>query len=76
MTGIRNRLVTEQDGKQHVSSVLLRPDEIPWMLDTEETMHTLSGWNVHRHGAMLRCVKGETVRWVWVRSRPVMEDTL
>lgn len=76
MTGLRNRLVTEQDGRQHVSTVLIGADEIPGMLGAEETMHTLAGWDVRRHGAMLRCQKGTVVRWVWVRSRPVMEDTL
>jgi hypothetical protein len=76
MTTLRNRLVTEQDGREHVSSVLLAPDEIPYMLETEEHMHTITGWNVTRHGAMLRCQRGPTIRWIWVRSRKPQDDTL
>lgn len=76
MTTLRNRLVTEQNGRQHVSTVLITADEIPHMLQAETLMHQATGWHVDDYGAMLRFTKGETVRWVWVRSRPPLEDTL
>ena len=76
MTGLRNRLVIEQNGREHVSTVLLSADEIPQMLEAEIWMHQATGWHVDRHGAMLRFTRGDAVRWVWVRSRPAMDDTL
>jgi len=64
---MRYRLVTEQNGEQHVGSTILAADEIWDHLDTEETIHVARGWNVTRHGAMLRAQKGDTVRWIWCR---------
>jgi very-short-patch-repair endonuclease len=71
---VRHRLVTEQDGKQHVSGVLLMDDEIDGMLNIEERLHEAAGWDVTRYGTMMRLTKGTAVRWVWVRSRPALED--
>jgi hypothetical protein len=80
MTALRNRLVTEQDGQQHVSGLLLADSEIPAALEWEEQLHHAGGWTCERHGAMLRFHKhtatGQVVRWVWVRSRPPLEDNL
>ena len=76
MTELRNRLVTEQDGTQHVSGLLIAEDEIGEALDWEVQLHEATGWAVERYGAMIRCTKGQTVRWVWVRSKPPMEDML
>ena len=76
MTELRNRLVTEQDGTQHVSGLVLTSDEIPEALDWEAQLHQATGWTVERYGVMLRCSKGDIVRWVWVRSKPPLEDTL
>jgi hypothetical protein len=77
MTGLRNRLVvTEQAGEHHVSSVLLAEDEILPTLEWEEEAHRAGGWRVDNFGGMLRCEKGATVRWVWVRSKTPQDDTL
>jgi hypothetical protein len=80
MTALRNRLVTEQDGRQHVSTLLLADTEIAEALEWEEQLHAAGGWTVERHGAMRRFHKhtatGPKVRWVWVRSRPPLEDNL
>ncbi len=73
---LRNRLVVEQDGHQTVSTMLLATEEIPEMLNLEARMHTATGWHVERHGSMLRFTKGDAIRWVWVRSKPPLEDTL
>jgi hypothetical protein len=67
-------MVTEQDGEQWVSGVLLREDEIDGMLNIEERLHEATGWSVTRYGRMMRITRGTAVRWVWVRSRPALED--
>lgn len=76
MTTLRNRMVTEQDGRQHVSPSLLTLDEAADMLDLETQLHKATGWTVSRYGPCLRCEKGPVIRWVWVRSKPPLEDTL
>jgi hypothetical protein len=72
----RIRLVTEQDGVQHVSGEILAVSELWDALAVEETLHRLSGWHVDRWGETIRAAKGETVRWIWPRTREAMEDTL
>ncbi len=76
MTGLRYRLVTEQDGQTTVSGTLLRAEEVPAMIDIEAALHSASGWRVSRYGHTLRMQKGNTHRWTWVRSRTPLEDTL
>ena len=76
MTALRNRLVTEQDGHQHVSGHLLADDEIRDALNVEVGMHMFAGWQCQRFGTMLRFQKNGVVRWVWVRSRPPLDDNL
>ena len=76
MTALRNRLVTEQDGHQHVSGLLLATSEIPEALEWEIMLHEAGGWDVRRYGTTVRFQKQATVRWVWVRSRPPLEDNL
>ena len=73
---LRHRLVTDQDGQQHVSSVMFTLDEAADMLNLEENMHRETGWDVTRYGPTMRCKKGAVVRWIWVRSKPPLEDTL
>lgn len=76
MIPARYRLVTEQDGHTHVSGTVLAASEIHEMLDWESQLHRAAGWTVQNYGAMLRLSKDDTIRWVWVRSRPPLEDTL
>jgi hypothetical protein len=76
VTALRNRLVTEQDGRQHVGGLVLTTDEIGQALDMEIMLHRARGWDVRRYGATLRLEKDGCVRWIWVRSREPMEDTL
>lgn len=76
MIGLRNRLVTEQNGRQHVSSVLIADEEIMDMLDWECRVHEATGWDVQRYGQMIRARRGSIVRWIWVRTRLPLEDTL
>jgi hypothetical protein len=67
-------MVTEQDGKQTVSGVILMDDEIDGMLNIEERLHQAAGWECCRYGTMMRLTKGTAVRWVWVRSRDALDD--
>jgi len=76
MTLLRNRMVTEQDGQQHVSHRLLADDEIMDALNVEVGLHMFAGWHVDRFGGMVRFTKGDAIRWVWIRSKPPLEDTL
>jgi hypothetical protein len=76
MTALRNRLVTEQDGSTHISSLLLTTEEIPEALDWEVQLHEATGWTVDRYGVVLICRKGNTSRRIWVRSKPPLEDNL
>jgi hypothetical protein len=76
MTELRNRLVTEQDGTEHVSGLVLAADEIPQALELEIGLHVLGGWDVTRYGERVRFEKNNVVRWVYVRSRPPMDDLL
>ncbi len=72
MTALRNRLVTEHDGRTHVSKLLIDNDDIGEVLDYEQHLYERTGWHVTR---ALRCAKDENVWWVWVRSLPALEDT-
>ena len=73
---MRHRLVTEQDGKQHVSSVIVPLEEVPFALDYEQMIHAAAGWDTRRYGNMLRVHRNGSTRWIWVRARNPMEDTL
>ncbi len=66
----RWRLVTVQNGRRHVSSVVLNEDEARNHILSEEAMHELTGWDVEvddrrpgqftaRHGRILRTVRAE-----------------
>ena len=76
MTSLRNRLVTETDGEEHVGARILTLDEIPEQIDMEIMLHMARGWQVRRYGTTVRFQKGDTIRWIWVRSREPLEDTL
>lgn len=72
----RHRLVTETNGRQHVSSVVLAPDELEDTLDSEMFMHAAAGWQVTRYKDMVQCRRGEATRWIWIRTRQPEDDTL
>jgi hypothetical protein len=74
MTELRNRLVVDTMGEQHVSSLLLAVEDIPEALDIERRLHEATGWTVSDYGQSIRFEKGDLIRWVWVRSRPPLED--
>lgn len=76
MTALRNRLVTEQAGHETVSSKILALDEVGPELELEIQLHEQTGWQVRRYGTTVRFQKGDVIRWIWVRSRQPLEDTL
>jgi len=72
---MRHRLVTEQDGEQHVSGLVVTIDEAVKMLRIEAALHQATGWDVTWYGRyMVRAAKNGTPRWSWVRSRTPLED--
>ena len=71
----RYRLVKETNGEQHIASLILTADEIEQALEGERLIHEMGGWSVTSYPGMLRFVKAELVRWVWVRSSDPMTDT-
>ena len=72
--GTRCRVVTDQDGERHVSSVVLSPDESVDFLLTEAEMHQKAGWSVVMFERGLVAVKGEKSRRVWLRFTDPMDD--
>lgn len=66
------RLVTEQDGSTHISSVVLTEDEAKEALGLEALMHGMTGWMVIAptgcplaEFAMV-CIRGEVSRLISV----------
>ena len=74
MTELRNRIVVDTMGEQHVSSLLLAAEDIPEALELERRLHEQTGWHVSDYGQSIRFQKGDLIRWVWVRSRTPLED--
>ncbi len=76
MTALRNRLVVDTMGQENVSGLLLAEEDIPEALEYQRHIHEATGWAVSSYGQSLRFEKDGLIRWVWVRSRPPLEDTL
>lgn len=74
--GTRHRLVTETNGEQHVSSAIIPLEELSHALAWEEQIHAGAGWNTKRYPGLVRAERNGVVRWIWVRARNPMEDTL
>jgi hypothetical protein len=72
--------VTRQNGKEHVSSVVLGAEEVMGHLRLEQRMHTLADWHVRsavRYGELwpeLYLEKGGKERVVFVRKFSPMDD--
>jgi hypothetical protein len=73
---VRHRLVTEQDGQEHVGSLVVTLEEAVKILRIEAALHEATGWAVRWYGRyMIRASRNErSPRWVWVRSRTPLED--
>ena len=64
----RFRLVTEQGAERMTSADVLTLADVAAHLELEEELHRMTGWTTERHGEMLRCERGGTVRWIWPRE--------
>ena len=78
--GRRFRIVTEQNGSEHVSSIVLARDEIIEHIAIEADMHEATGWDVSRfalNGLMLgfTATRGGCTRYVFGRSFTPHTDT-
>jgi 23S rRNA C2498 (ribose-2'-O)-methylase RlmM len=80
VSGERYRVVTRQNGKEHVSSVVLGAEEVMEHLRLEQRMHTLANWHVKsavRYGELwpeLHCSTYGKERVVFVRKFSPMDD--
>jgi hypothetical protein len=72
----RYRIVKEIGDERFVSGLIITEDEIPEAIDWEAQLHEATGWTVNRYGPTLRAVKDGNPRWIWVRSKPPLEDTV
>lgn len=78
MTGDRYRMVTVQNGTEHVSSVVLNYDEAGAQLLFERTMHNAAGWRVAQVRGEglphLVFTKGAVTRAVFAKRFSAMDD--
>jgi hypothetical protein len=70
----RYRLVTVQNGREHVSTVVSGRDEIERDLWAEALLHSWSGWKVAVGTGMVVATKGDVVREVFFREYDPMGD--
>ena len=75
-SGNRYRLVTEQSGREHVSSLVLSAEEAQESLLAEAWLHDVHGWAVERYPSMIRAERDGIVRWIWASAREPLEDVL
>ncbi len=77
--GTRYRMVTTQDGREHVSSVVLSRHEVRDILDTEETLLRSSGWQISHTQNQLHASKligqKRVRRIIEVRAFTPLQDT-
>lgn len=72
--GTRCRVVTDQNGERHVSSVVFGVDEAVDHIHAEATLHEAAGWSVVRFERGLVAIRGETKRRVWLRFTSPWDD--
>ena len=74
----RWRLVTVQNGKEHVSTVVSAPEEVDRDLAAEADLHRMAGWKVLRvlmnDQLIVIATKGRVSRRVFFREYDPMED--
>ncbi len=72
----RWRLVTIQNGRRHVSSVVLNEDEAIASVIAEVELHEMTGWRVERRPREMTALKGRTLRTVRAERFDAMHDVL
>lgn len=71
----RWRLVDEQNGRVHVSTVVLAEDEIDEQLGAEAYLHRLAGWTVTEGDRVVVCRKRDTCRVIRAAEFDAMHDS-
>lgn len=76
----RWRLVDEQNGRTHVSSVVLAEDEVDEQIEAEAYLHSLAGWAVTPGQRIIVCRKAlgphvGTVRTIRAVEFDAMHDS-
>lgn len=71
----RWRLVDEQNGNVHVSTIVLNEEEAREQLDGEAFLHRLAGWEVTPGDGLIVCRKRTIVRVIRVQEFSAMEDS-
>lgn len=73
--GGRLRMVTVQNGREHVSAVILAPDEVSDHLHAEAVLHQATGWAVYEEpGELVVAMRPGIRREVFARHFNPMED--
>lgn len=72
----RYRMVTTQNGQEHVHSGLLAEDEIQEHLDAEALLHKMGGWTVTEGDRVLVCRKKDIERIITIRESDAHNDSL
>jgi len=73
--GGRHRLVTVQNGREHVSAVVLGPDEVSDHLHIEACLHQAAGWVVYEEpGVRVVATRAHVTREITARNFNPMED--
>jgi threonine dehydratase len=69
-------MVSVQNGKEHVSTVVLGREELDEQMKAEAEMHVVAGWEVlkSRDGLWMMARKGNIVREVFVREYDALKD--
>lgn len=72
----RWRLVSHQNGRRHVSSVVLSADEAIDALDFEAHMHEAAGWTVTQGDLIVVATRGDISRVIEAQAFEAMADAL
>lgn len=74
MVGQRFRIVTIQNEREHVSSVVLSEDEAYEHLAYEMELHEAAGWIVHYTHGVVFANRDDSTRMIFVRSYEPLDD--
>jgi hypothetical protein len=73
----RYRLVTEQAGRRHISSVVLNEAEAVVSLNLDAELHEQAGWTVDRDDdGVVVARRGTATRLIWILETSPMDDVL
>ncbi len=73
-SGSRWRMVSTQNDREHVGSIVMSEDEAVDTLDWEANLHTLAGWTVTEGDRLIVARRGPHVRVVEIREYAPLTD--